>query len=127
MFGLFVDTQRVCLCCGSIIKGRVDKKFCNDYCRNFFNNQQKSRSRQKPVVRKINNVLLRNRKILEGLLQGKENAIIYRDELIRRGFDFNYITQADSDTEGKPRFCCYEYAYSVMNEKEYNIWKLPGQ
>ena len=30
--------KRECLECREPVKGRVDKKFCSDYCRNAYNN-----------------------------------------------------------------------------------------
>lgn len=30
--------DKKCLECGEKIVGRADKKFCNDYCRNAYNN-----------------------------------------------------------------------------------------
>ena len=31
--------NKECLECGVLVKGRIDKKFCSDYCRNSFNNK----------------------------------------------------------------------------------------
>jgi hypothetical protein len=45
--------------------GRADKKFCNDLCRNNYNNQLNSNSYN--LVRNINNILRRNRRIIEEL------------------------------------------------------------
>ena len=36
--------SKVCPECGEKIIGRVDKKFCSDYCRNAFNNKSKQGS-----------------------------------------------------------------------------------
>jgi hypothetical protein len=49
---------RKCLYCDKPLNGRSDKKFFNDYCRNAFNNQLKSAN--DPVVRNINNALIKN-------------------------------------------------------------------
>ncbi|WP_430895021.1 MULTISPECIES: hypothetical protein [unclassified Paraflavitalea] len=38
-----------CKWCGSIVKGRTDKKFCNDYCRSAFHYKQKD---EKPEIMK---------------------------------------------------------------------------
>jgi hypothetical protein len=57
---------RKCLSCDKTLNGRADKKFCNDYCRNAYNNQLKSAN--SPVVRNINNVLIKNRRILQAML-----------------------------------------------------------
>ncbi|RYF12576.1 MAG: DUF2116 family Zn-ribbon domain-containing protein, partial [Flavobacteriales bacterium] len=34
--------NRFCLDCNTEIKGRADKKFCDDQCRNNYNNRRKS-------------------------------------------------------------------------------------
>ena len=34
--------MKTCLNCGEEINGRVDKKFCCDYCRNHYNNKLNS-------------------------------------------------------------------------------------
>ncbi len=33
------DDRRVCPVCGEKISGRIDKKFCSDDCRSFYNNR----------------------------------------------------------------------------------------
>uniref|UniRef100_UPI00374D4ADE DUF2116 family Zn-ribbon domain-containing protein n=2 Tax=Ferruginibacter sp. TaxID=1940288 RepID=UPI00374D4ADE len=60
-----------CLTCGKTIKGRTDKKFCDDYCRNGYNNQLKAGDNN--YVRNINNALRKNRRILESLLPDNED------------------------------------------------------
>jgi len=82
-----------CLSCGELLKGRIDKKFCNDYCRNNYNNQQKAKGSHSGYVRNINNTLMKNRKILEGILpDGEETAKANKDKLQRLGFHFRYMT-----------------------------------
>jgi predicted nucleic acid-binding Zn ribbon protein len=81
--------QKNCLACGKALKGRVDKKFCDDYCRNNYNNQQKAKSNYSSMVRNINNALLKNRKVLETILpDGEETAKANRDKLQSLGFHF---------------------------------------
>jgi len=43
MPALAAAENKTCLACGKILKGRVDKKFCDDYCRNNYNNLQKAK------------------------------------------------------------------------------------
>ena len=76
---------KTCLICGRPLKGRSDKKFCNDYCRNSFNNTQKFRESHNDVVKLINNALARNRRILESLLpNGDELAKAKKEKLLTR-------------------------------------------
>ena len=44
-----------CLECGDKVVGRIDKKFCSDYCRNAFNNKVDKES--KNLIRNTNNRL----------------------------------------------------------------------
>ena len=57
--------ERNCLECGSKILGRIDKKFCNDSCRNTYNNKLNKDRRN--LVRNTNNRLRKNYRILEEL------------------------------------------------------------
>ena len=116
---------KTCLSCGKTLKGRFDKKFCDDYCRNNYNNQQKTRGSQSSYVRNINNTLLKNRKILEGILPGtEETAKASKDKLQRLGFHFKYITHLYTTKTGKTYFYCYDYGYLPLEHDWYLIVKI---
>lgn len=115
---------KYCLACGKQLKGRVDKKFCNDYCRNTFNNQQKAKGSHSSYVRNINNALLRNRKVLDSILPDKEDtAKASREKLQRLGFQFKYITHTYTTKSGKTYFYCYDYGYLPLDNDWYLIVK----
>ena len=87
-----MDTvNKQCIYCGKDLRGRADKKFCDDYCRNAYNNSQNSdRTR---MVRNINNALRKNRRILESLLPAHEaTAKVSRQILQTEGFNFKFFT-----------------------------------
>ena len=109
-----------CLACDKILKGRVDKKFCDDYCRNNYNNQQKAKGSHSSLVRNINNALLKNRKVLESVLGEEETAKANRDKLMRMGFQFKYITHLYTTKTDKTYFYCYDYGYLPLD----NDWFL---
>jgi hypothetical protein len=112
---------RVCLACGNILRGRVDKKFCNDYCRNNYNNVQKSKAGQNLLVRNINAALLRNRKVMESILPYNEDtAKAHKDKLQRLGFHFRYFTHLYTTKTGKTYYYCYDYGYLPLD----NDWFL---
>lgn len=103
---------KTCLACGEPLKGRIDKKFCNDYCRNNYNNQQKAKGSHSGYVRNINNMLMKNRKILESLLpEGEVTAKANKDKLQRLGFHFKYFTHTFTNKTGGIYFYCYDYGY----------------
>jgi len=59
------DQIKECLECKIEIEGRIDKKFCSDYCRNSYNNKVNKDS--KNLIRNTNNRLRKNYKILTDL------------------------------------------------------------
>ncbi|MFI5129420.1 MAG: hypothetical protein ACHQFX_05490 [Chitinophagales bacterium] len=114
--------SKTCLTCGKPLKGRADKRFCDDYCRNTYNNQLKSTSNN--LVRNINNALGKNRRILESILpEGEETAKANKEKLQRMGFQFKYITHTYVTKTGKTYFYCYEYGYLPLENDWYLIVK----
>src|ERR1041385_2473564 len=94
-----MEQPKTCLQCGKALRGRADKKFCDDYCRNNFNNQLKSHSNN--YVRNINNALGKNRRILCELLSSKEETTKTTKEImLHRGFLFRYITHTYTNKNG---------------------------
>ena len=120
--GTIQEEKRNCLQCDEPIKGRVDKKFCDDFCRNHYNNHLKARVTN--FVRNINNTLIKNRRILENLMYGSSTrARINKERLIRMGFSFRYHTHQYKTRAGKTFFFCYEYGYFPLGNDVYLIVK----
>lgn len=111
---------RQCLVCAAIVKGRSDKKFCNDYCRNQFNNERKIRLQADPAIRVINHALLRNRTIIRQLLpEGKQRTSTSRAILLAQGFQFRYITHYNLTRSGKTCCFCYDMGYLPLEQERY--------
>jgi hypothetical protein len=107
--------EKKCLDCGTVLHGRADKKFCNDLCRNNYNNQLNSNSYN--LVRNINNILRRNRRIIEELNpSGKTKTT--REKMLVKGFDFDYFTGSFKTQAGARYFFCYEYGYLLLDADE---------
>lgn len=106
--------QKICLDCGARIKGRADKKFCNDQCRNNFNNGQNSDANAR--VRNINHTLRKNRRILESFTGRDGKVKISRKALLDRGYDFTYHTHTYRNKDEAVYFFCYEYGYLPLEE-----------
>jgi len=107
-----MNTEKYCLDCGEVIHGRADKKFCNDMCRNNYNNQLNSSSYN--LIRNINNILRRNRRIMEELNpSGKMRTT--REKMLVRGFDFDYFTSIYQTKNDKRYHFCYEYGYLPLD------------
>ena len=107
--------ERKCMDCGEPLAGRADKKFCDDSCRANYNNRRNSA--ESGYLRKVNNILKRNRKILEKLNPGGEHKVKWQ-ALINEGFNFNYITDMNETTDGSQYRFCYEYGYLLLDDDE---------
>lgn len=105
--------KKTCLECGEKITGRVDKKFCDDQCRNIYNNRNKSDSTN--LMRRINNVLRKNRRILMELSPTGKAKIKY-SQLLEFGFNFSYHTHQYETKKGTTYFFCYDYGYLKIED-----------
>ncbi|MEO6669671.1 MAG: hypothetical protein ABIN36_09370 [Ferruginibacter sp.] len=111
---------RLCITCNKPVKGRTDKKFCDDYCRNNYNNHLKADCNN--LVRNINNALGKNRRILEGILPKKEEMIkISKEKLLEQGFLFKYITHIYKNKTGSTYYFCYDHGYLLLENDWYLI------
>lgn len=102
-----------CLECGEKIIGRSDKKFCNDACRNAYNNKQNKDSTN--LMRNINNKLRKNYRILtEVNIEGKTK--VAKSKLDSLGFDFDYFTNIKVYKNGSEYKFIYDYGYKLLEE-----------
>lgn len=106
---------RLCLDCHTELKGRSDKKFCDDQCRSNYNNRQISENTS--YLRQVNSILKRNRRIMEELNpDGKIK--VSRKRLLTKGFSFEYFTNIYQTQSGKTYYFCYEYGYLPLDHDE---------
>jgi hypothetical protein len=112
---------RLCLECNKPLKGRIDKKFCNDYCRNVYNNKVKLV--ESTYVRHVNQVLKRNRRILENMLGTEDMSKQPKSHFVNRGFEFKYHTHQYINKKGNIYYFCYEYGFLPLEGDWYLIVK----
>ena len=106
--------NKECLVCKEPLKGRIDKKFCSDYCRNAYNNHINKDS--KNLIRNINNRLRKNYKILSEL-NTKGKTKVTRTKLYDKGFDFQFFTSIYKTKTGNTYFYIYnEGSLALENE-----------
>ena len=93
--------------------GRVDKKFCNDICRNNYNNLQNHVSNN--LVRNVNGILRRNRRVLQKLVP-EDKRKVKKSTLDIEGFNFQYFTNTYKTKTGQTYFFCYDYGYLPLDK-----------
>lgn len=117
-----VTETKQCICCRQTLRGRSDKKFCSDYCRNTHHNQLNSNGNN--YMRNINHCLRRNRRILlECFQSAKPMFKIPVQQLAGKGFLFNYHTHEQCNRKGSKTFFCYELGYRLLDKDQVLIVK----
>lgn len=101
-----------CLECNEVIVGRADKKFCDDNCRNNYNNKLNSDGNN--LVRNINNALRKNRRVLKQLLKREELLKLSKQKLVDQQFNFKYFTNITHTKNNTTYYYCYEYGYLLL-------------
>jgi len=106
--------KRNCHYCGKGIIGRLDKKFCDAYCRNSHNNINNSSDELQ--IKTINKQLRLNRRILKSLCpEGK--ATIRKEILSNLGFDFARFSSI-FPSSGKVYYLIYDYGFMPIYERQ---------
>ena len=109
-----------CLECGEKLRGREDKKFCNDACRNAYNNKRNKDSTN--LMRNTHNVLRKNYRILSKLnTEGKTKVSAAR--LTTAGFDFQHITSVLTTRNQSTYFFVYDQGYLLIDDATYILVK----
>jgi hypothetical protein len=115
------NNEKKCAYCKKIIRGRTDKKFCNDYCRNYFNYQLKTKAGGNE--KEINQILSSNRRILQMLSVSGGYIRIEKESLLSMGFDRRYCTELIPIKSGGFCFACYDYAYLMPQKNQVIIFE----
>lgn len=125
---------RTCKFCGDPVRGRVDKKFCDDYCRNNFNNRRYQMAEYGEEVRRTNRILLRNRQIIDELFpETIQETVVSADYLTEKGFNFRYFTQVRTVSTGELHYQCYDVVIQpaadgnnwILRRKKSNVVHIP--
>ena len=112
---------KTCIECGSTIKGRADKKFCDDQCRSAFNNKANSDSTAE--MRNVNNILRKNRRIMFDIANDSGKRSVSKTKLHESGFNFKYHTHSHTTLKGTVYKLCYDFGYLPIENDYYMVVK----
>ncbi|TKB96822.1 hypothetical protein [Pedobacter cryophilus] len=112
--------NKTCLDCKSAIKGRADKKFCDDQCRSNYNN--KIKTDHPTQIKTINTILLKNRKVLEKLNPDGKTKVS-GVKFTQLSFNFKYFTHTYTNQKGDVYKFCYEFGYLKLEHDYYLLVK----
>ncbi len=105
-----------CRQCGETLKGRRDKKFCDDQCRSQFNNVMYRENAA--LMRGIDRILKRNRKILEFFLRHHARRSVPLQSLTAAGLHPEFFTHTMPLKNGAVYRFCYEFGYMISKGQQ---------
>jgi len=112
--------SKECLECGEKVIGREDKKFCNDACRNAYNNKLNKNTTN--LMRNTNNQLRKNYRILTEL-NTNDKTTINRSRLSLVGFDFQLYTSIYTTQNNTIYYFVYDQGYRLLENDWYVLVK----
>jgi hypothetical protein len=107
--------NRICLSCEKPLKGRYDKRFCNDQCRSNFHNIYKRKNER--IIAAVNRQIRKNRSILKTLCpDGK--ATVRKARLSDLGFSFQYFSSIYVEG-GLTYYFSYEFGFAPITQQSH--------
>jgi hypothetical protein len=115
--------EMLCLECRKPLgAGRSDRRFCNEACKTKFHNGQKIFEHAE--IKKIENILKRNRRVLKKLLGDEREKVVSYEKLLKLGFEFAYYTHHRKSVVKKYEYTyCFDYGYRIADDAGYKIVK----
>jgi hypothetical protein len=118
-------SERRCKDCGTLLgPGREDRQYCDSACKTNYNNRRRKENQESSLqpeieqlsipdyITRIQEILLNNRRILEGLCSEHKAGHIRMRDLVGKGFNPKFITSAAEPTaSGRIYLFCFEYGY----------------
>ncbi len=111
--------ENKCKNCGTILQGRSDKIYCDNYCKSAYH-YKNEKENQSNFYLKVDKQLKTNRKILKAYNKAGK-ATVRAEELLKEGFNPNYFTHYWKNQKGDVYLFCYEYGF--LKRMENNLEK----
>ncbi len=103
-------------------RGRSDRKFCSQDCRNAYHNEQKVFESKE--TRKIRLALNKNRKILRRVLKNESELVVKRERLLKLGYEFDYHTHYRTSKVKQYQYVfCFDYGFRDVTAETVKVVK----
>jgi hypothetical protein len=109
-----VTISPTCLTCGKLLRGRIDKKFCDVGCKNEYSNRRQREERV--AIKRIDHILKHNRRVLKRGLGEQPTRLVSTRGLLHAGFRFDYHTHQFVNQKCDLYIFCYDYGYLVLDD-----------
>jgi hypothetical protein len=101
------------------LRGRIDKKFCHNGCKNGYSNQLQREERA--AIRPIDAILKHNRRVLKRCLGANPTRMVPLTELLHNGFRLDFYTHHFLNQQSDQYVFCYDYGYLALPDGHYLI------
>jgi predicted nucleic acid-binding Zn ribbon protein len=108
-----------CLNCNEALTGRLDKKYCSEYCKSNYHYEQK-KGQTNSLFKRIDLQLKLNRRLLKDFNKAGK-ATVRAEKLLALGFNPDYFTHYWKNSAGDIYLFVYEYGF--LKRKENNKTK----
>jgi len=119
-----VHISPTCLSCGKPLRGRIDKKFCDNGCKNQHNNRLQREERT--AINPIDVILKHNRRVLRLCLGANHTRVVAMTELLQAGLRFEYYTHHYTNQQADLYVFCYDYGYLILGDGRCLVVKASG-
>lgn len=106
--------NRLCLNCKSELHGRVDKKYCSEYCKSNFN-YELNKNKAVSLFKSIDQQLKLNRRLLRDFNKAGK-SIVRMEKIVAAGFNPKYFTHYWKNKKGDVYLFCYEFGFLKRTE-----------
>lgn len=114
--------ENKCKNCGTILQGRSDKIYCDNYCKSAYQ-YKNEKENQSNFYLKVDKQLKSNRKILKAYNKAGKSTV-RAEELLKEGFNPNYFTHYWKNQKGDVYLFCYEYGFLKRMENNQEKYVL---
>lgn len=101
--------MRNCFNCGEVLVGRVDKKFCDSYCKSAFHYKEKQKNENK-FYRRVESQIKLNRRLLKEFNKSGKSTV-RSDLLLNKGFSPDFFTHYWKNKKGEVYLFVYEFGF----------------
>ena len=106
--------EKKCPNCQEPIEGRIDKIFCNNYCKSNYHYEVR-KNKAATTFSKIDDQLRLNRKLLKHFNQAGKSTI-RKEKLMEAGFNPKFFTHYWKNQRGQVYFFCYDVGFLELTE-----------
>ncbi len=109
---------KLCLFCSKPLKGRSDKKFCDEQCKNQYHNLAVEDGEK--TYKRVLKILRKNRQVLKELLGEQSSVVLTKEKLVARGYDPDFLTHFKEVGAAKRRYY-FTFDYGYREEGDENV------